>query len=185
MTDLYRVRSVWSGFPGGPGVTTMFFLDIATAIPDLRAFWDGLKAHIPTDVHIQVENAGDVINDTNGDLVSAWSTGSVAEVVGTGAGTYAAPAGGVIDWQTATIAGTRRLRGRTFIVPLSGDSWQTDGSLSSACITVMLAAASTFQAAQDASFVIWHRGSGSDGSNGLVTAVKVPDMVAVLRSRRD
>jgi len=185
MTQLDRVRSIWTGFPGGPGVTTMYFLDTATAVESLHSFWSALAGRLPIDVDIQVENAGDTIEDTTGDLVGAWSAASVTSVAGTADDSYAAPAGCVIDWLTETIANHRRLRGRTFLVPFSSLNLSGDGTIDTTALGIIRDAASVFQAEQSASLVVWHRGSGSDGSNGLVTSSFVPDKIAVLRSRRD
>lgn len=185
MTELYRLRSNWTGFPGAPGVTTMFFLDVATAVASVHTFWTDLAMRFPVDVHIQVENAGDIIEDTNGHLTGAWSADAVAIVNGSSDDSYAAPVGAVVDWNTETIAHNRRLRGRTFLVPLSSVEYQNDGSLENAARTSIQAAAQALIDSQSASFVIWHRGTGDDGSNGLVTSCLVPDMCAVLRSRRD
>jgi hypothetical protein len=90
-----------------------------------------------------------------------------------------------VDWITDTITNRRRLRGRTFLVPIAGNAYQTNGTLYDSARTALQTAATAFVAAQSTSFVIYHRGTGSDGSNGLVTSAFVPDMIAVLRSRRD
>lgn len=185
MTEISRLRSIWSGFPGGPGVTTMYFLDTATAVGSVHDFWDGIKGLLPSDVHIQVENAGDIIEDTTGALTGAWSSAAATVVNGDASDKYAAPAGAVVNWLTETIGPHRRLRGRTFLVPLDGPAYQTDGSLGDTSIAAIQATADTFVSEQSASFVVWHRGTGSDGSNGLVTAASIHDMVAILRSRRD
>lgn len=185
MADIYRVRSIWSGFSGGPGVSTMFFLDVATAVASVHTFWTDLVGQFPDDVHIQVENSGDIIDDATGDLTGAWSADAVASVNGSSGGVYSAPSGAVVDWLTETITDHRRLRGRTFLVPVISDVYASDGTLDSGHMATILAAAEALVAAQSTSFVIWHRGSGSDGSNGLITAARVPDMAAVLRSRRD
>ena len=185
MTEIYRVRSIWTGFPGGPGVTTMYFLDTATAVGSIHTFWGVVAAKLPNDVHIQVENAGDILEDSTGALTGAWSSSAVSSVAGAMSDAYSAPSGAVVDWNTETIAGGRRLRGRTFIVPLGGPNYQTDGSLATLTVSALQGAADDLVASQSASFVIWHRGTGSDGSSGLVTSAKVPDLAAVLRSRRD
>jgi len=185
MTEIYRVRSGWTGFPGGPGVTTMYFLDVATAVASVHTFFNDVSNRIPSDVTIQVENTGEILEDTTGDMTGAWSSDAVAGVNGVMSGKYAAPVGACVDWNTDTITAGRRLRGRTFLVPLGGDAFQTDGSIGAADLVVLQAAADALIAAQSASFVVWHRGTGSGGSNGLVTSAKVPDLAAVLRSRRD
>ena len=198
MTDLYRVRSVWSGFPGGPGVTTMYFLDTATAVDSVHTFFASIADRLPEDVDIQVESAGDVINDATGDLTGAWSTGAVTSIPGTASGSYSAPAGAVVDWLTATILDGRRLRGRTFIVPMSAGLYDGDGTPTTAMLDDLQAAATELITEQSSSFVLWHRpfaGSpavGSrparpahDGGHGFITTAHVPNFTAVLRSRRD
>lgn len=185
MTEIYRVRSVWTGFPGGPGVTAHYFLDVATACASLGTFWHDLYMQLPSDVHIQVENAGDILEDSTGALTGAWSAAAVSVVNGDNSARYSAPVGACIDWNTETIGPHRRLRGRTFVVPICSDSFDTDGSLDPTKRASIQTAADALLAAQSASFVVYHRGTGSDGTNGLVTSAYVPDLAAVLRSRRD
>ena len=185
MVDIRRVRAVWSGFVGGPGVSTFYFLDTLTAVESVRDFFSGCSTFLPTDVHIQVESAGDVIDPTDGHLTDTWVSDPVAVVIGTNDAAYAAPAGCVVDWLTNTIGPHRRLRGRTFLVPLSDAAYQPDGTLATGPRTTLQGAADLLVTSQSTSFVIWHRGSGTDGSVGLVTSALVPDFVAILRSRRD
>lgn len=185
MPDIYRVRSVWTGFVGAPGVTTMYFLDVATALASVHTFWTDIHSHIPNVVHIQVEPTGDILDDATGDLVDTWVSEPVAVVDCTGTDNYAAPAGAIVNWLTSTIANHRRLRGRTYLVPLSNTEYDPDGSINGGTVAAIQAAADAFIASQSASFVVWHRGTGSDGSSGLVTSAHVPDFTAVLTSRRD
>jgi len=185
MTELYRVRSAWTGFIGGPGVSTMYFLDVATAVASVHTFWTDILAKLPSDVHIQVENSGDIIDDATGDMTGAWSSDAVAVVNGTDSGEYAAPCGACVNWLTEDIAAGRRLRGRTFVVPLAAGAFQADGSINNTFLALLQSSADALIAAQSTSFVVWHRGTGTDGSNGLITASKVNDRVAVLTSRRD
>jgi hypothetical protein len=163
----------------------MYFLDVATAVASVHTLWTDLHLHLPADVHIQVENAGDIIEDSTGTLTGAWSAASVAVVNGSSSDPYSGPSGAVVDWMTDTIAAGRRLRGRTFLVPWSGTDYQNDGTLAGSAITAIQDAADALIASQSTSFVVYHRGTGSDGSNGLVTSARVPDLAAVLRSRRD
>ena len=186
MGDLYRVRSVWTGFLGGPGVSTMYFVDVATAVNSVDTFWRAIADRLPEDVHIQVENAGDVIDDATGDLTDSWSSDATEGIDGTAAGSYSAPAGIVVDWLTATVLDGRRVRGRTFIVPMSAGGYDTNGTPSAAFITDIQNAADELVLAQSSSFYIWHRpGGGHPGGSAQVTSAHVPDFTAVLRSRRD
>lgn len=185
MGDISRVRSTWTGFLGAPGVTTMYFVDTSTAVESVHAFWASMSGDIPGDVDIQVESAGDTIESTTGALTGAWVSDPVAVVHCGGSGVYAAPVGACVDWLTGTIAHGRRLRGRSFIVPITASSFQSDGTLLDAFKDNLTTYATTLITEQSASFCIWHRGTGSDGSTGIVTSAHVPDMAAVLRSRRD
>ena len=198
MTSLNRVRVGWSGFPGAPGVSTFYFLDVATAVASLVTLFDSIKAAFPSDVTWRVESAGDVINDVNGDLTGAWGADPVSDVAGTASGAYSAPVGGMYGWDTSTILDGHRLKGKTFLVPLSAASYDGSGTLSSGCLAVLEPAGIEFLAEQSTSFVIWHRpraakaADGSrkavtarDGGHGLVTTSRVPDKSIVLRSRRD
>jgi hypothetical protein len=199
MTNLSRVRVRLTGFRGGPGVATHYFLDTATAVASLKTFWSLMAAGMPDDVKIVVSEAGDIIDDVSGDLVGAWDN-ATAEVTISGLGLVAAaaPAGAVINWLTSTILDGSRVRGKTFIVPLSVTAYETDGSITDGTISGLTTAANALIAEQSASFVVWHRpkfGPKStlsglrpkirDGGHGLVVNSRIPDLVAVLRSRRD
>jgi hypothetical protein len=91
----------------------------------------------------------------------------------------------VIDWLTSTIANHKRLRGRTFVVPIDNGGFSGDGTPKDTLVTAFEAYGATLIEEQSTSFVVWHRGTGTNGSVGLVTSAHVPDMAAVLRSRRD
>jgi len=185
MGDLYRVRAVWSGFIGAPGVSTFYFVDNATCVDSLFQFFTAIKSHIPSIVHIQVESSGDTIDSVTGELTGAWVSDPVADIVCTGNSPHSAPSGLVVDWLTATVTHGHRLRGRTFIVPLSNEEYDPDGTINGGTIASVEGNAADLITAQSASFVIWSRGHGTDGTTGLVTSAHVPDLAAVLRSRRD
>lgn len=185
MVNISRVRSTWSGFLGAPGVTTLYSLDTLTFVTDLQVFWESMAGDLPTGVSIQVEAAGDVIDSATGNLVSQWVANEVPVVEGAGGNGYAAPVGACIDWLTETIANHKRLRGRSFIVPLDAGAFTGDGTLNGTLIGHLEEYATAFIESQSTSFVIWHRGTGTNGSVGLVTSAHVPDLAAVLRSRRD
>ena len=184
MPNLYRVRSVWTGFPGAPGVTTMYFLDMATCLDAVHTFWSAMVGKLPSDVHIQVQNFGDVIDSATGDLTDSWTADTLTSVAGTASDKYAAPVGSCVNWNTETVVGSRRLKGRTFLVPMGGDVYQTDGSIGGQDLTQIQGYADALISSESSSFVVWHRGTGSDGTFGLITSATVPDKAVVLRSRR-
>lgn len=163
----------------------MYFTDTSTAVESVHTFWLDNVELIPGDVSVQVESAGDILNDANGDLIDTWTSDPVAAVPMTGTGSYSAPSGACIDWLTATIAGKHRLRGRTFLVPIVNSAYEENGSIRVARVAEIKSRAEDLIASQSASFVVWHRGTGDDGSSGLITSAHVPSLAAVLKSRRD
>lgn len=185
MTDLFRVRSTWAGFPGAPGVTTMYFLDHATCVASVRTFWTDIAAHFPLDVHIQVQHTGDIIDDGTGDITGTWTSDAVAVVNGSSDNPYAAPVGACVNWITDTVVRGHRLRGRTFLVPMGNQDFQSDGSLNNTTRDTIQTAADNLIASQSSSFVVHSKGTGTDGTDGLIISATVPDKAVVLRSRRD
>jgi len=187
VTSLQRVRVHWSGFTGAPGVNTLFYQDApADPAPDLFTFFNAIKALLPTSVTISIDNSGDLIDDATGNLVGSWSGTSASTVTGTVSALYAGPAGAVMDLRTSTVVGKRRLQGRMFLVPLITDAYQSDGTLATSALGTLQAAATALLASTSgADLRVWHRPTpGHVGSSAAVTELRVPDLAAVLRSRR-
>lgn len=197
MTNLYRTRVAWSGFPGAPGVSTFYGLVSGALVTTLHAFYASLVTAIPAGVSMQVIESGDVIEDTTGMLTGAWSTTPVTNCVGSAAGVWAAPVGFQVAWLTDTILDGSRLEGRTYFVPSGGGIFQTDGTVDDAVRSSLDGHAATFVAAAAGDLVVWHRpraARAADGSrpavtaraggHGLVTHESVRDRAVVLTSRR-
>lgn len=201
MASMYRVRSIWSGFSGAPGYTNMYFgttdplLAGATqACTDVRAFWQACVSVFPDDVQINVEPNVQIVEDSTGLVEDELSTTATAAVNGTSGAAYAAPCGASIEWRTSQFVNGRRVKGRSYLVPLVSTSYETDGTLIAAALTALQAAAAGLIAAPS-QFVVWHRPveasagpppvEASAGSLHLVATAGVSDRVAVLRSRRD
>jgi len=197
MANISRVRVGLSGWLGGPGVCTYYFRDTATAVASLRAMWAVFVGSMPNSVVVQVENAGDKIEEATGVVTGAWTSGPAAVLQGGSAQGFAAPAGLITRWDTEVIADGRRVRGRNFVVPLGVAEYQTDGTINQATRDAFQTAMNSFISQQSTSFVVWHRPrdfraatadlpelAAHDGSAHLVTAGSIPDRVAILRSRR-
>lgn len=198
MTTLYRTRVQWTGFPGGPGISTFYGQIDSGLTADLHTMFAALAGYLPTDVDVQVENAGDAIEDTNGDLTGAWSTDSVLTIAGTNGDGYSAPVGAELVWLTSTILDGHRVKGRTFLVPIGSTSFGTDGALNATDQAAILAIAETFIAATVGNLVVWHRPrvakaatayhpavTARSGGHAPVLGTEVPNKAVVLRSRRD
>lgn len=198
MANIDRVRVSLTGFAGGPGVATHFGLNGPALHGIVRALWVSLSADMPDDVTIKVESAGDTINDTNGALVGNWSIADTPSFTGLASGSYAAPAGVVLTWLTADILDRKRVRGRTFVVPLAGTDYETNGTLAPGAIASLSSYAADYATNSAGNAVVWHRPivaraatptsparAARVGGHAVITSSRVRDKVAVLRSRRD
>lgn len=189
-----RVTAQWSGFPGAPGYSNFHFQS-STTTPDVtearglvHEFFETLKSRLPSSVRITVSPTIEILDDATGSLVSyADDPTELGDIIGTSTGSYAGPTGAVINWLTNTVVAGRRLRGRTFIVPLSTVSYEGDGTLTPATLTALNAAATVLSGAGfESGFGILSRPAGGGSiSFGEVVTHRVPDLAAVLRSRRD
>lgn len=190
MTTLHRVPVNWAGPQVvGLAVNVLHYSasdNVAPPVAAMRAAYQGLASLLPSGVTISFPTAGDTIDDTTGELVGSWSAAAVADVVGTGQATAAAGAGACVGWQTGGIVNGRRLRGRTFIVPVTSFAYDGGGHFGAATITQLDNFAAALQAAGP--LAIWHRPTklapASGNSYGVVSH-KVRNKVAMLRSRRD
>lgn len=201
MTQVLRIKARWAGFQGAPGFSVFHFRDFdqagftpeqaTQAAANVRAFFDGIKLYIPNTITIQVESDAEVVDIDSGQMTDLLSADAQAVVTGTAAAgvPFAGPAGAVVTWRTNTIRNGRRMRGRTFLVPLSTAAYEANGTLLAACLTALNAAATALrQTAVGPDFVVYGRppaGGVGAGTFGPVTAHSVPDMVAILSSRRD
>ena len=198
MTNLLRMRVGLTGFIGGPGVATMYFLDVSTAVESVSRLWGEFSRAMPSDVTITPQRVGDTIEDTTGALTGSWVGGVVTPHIGAKAEAYAAPVGAVATWLTNSVLDVKRLRGRTFVVPLAQSSYTAAGQIDPGVSIVFQNAMTQFIVEQSVSAVIWHRpfkGRAATatrparpphaGGHGLITASRVPSLAAVLRSRRD
>lgn len=203
MTAIQRVRVAWTGFVGGPGVSTFYTDDFAGFSGAFSTLMASLKDSIPDTVKITVPNSGDTIDDTTGALLGSWNGTSGFFVQCTGDGHHAAPAGYMIKWETGAIHNGRRVRGRTFIVPCSSNIYDADGTLIPAFLTGKQTALDTFVASMGTTLKVWQRPraatpswtdvkgrthlakSATDGWASFVTSATIPDKTVVLRSRRD
>lgn len=201
MADIAIVKALWSGFNGAPGTSTFAIRDTAgtgsptssqvtACVGAIRTFFNAFAATIQNGVSISFDGNGTIVNEVDGEL-----KGSVAYTVPTvvscsGSGTVAAPAGASIRWNTAGIRNGRRVRGRTFIVPLVATSYESNGTLTSTFLTTATTAATGLISAATSSAswspCVWSRPvSGAGGFAWPFVTSSVKDEVAVLASRRN
>jgi len=185
-----RYVPVWNGFTGAPGFTVLNFFDelttgeIALAAARVKTFFDAIAARIPDNASIVYPGEA-TVHDNTGTLTGALALTPPASTNATGLGSYAAPVGARVNWETGTISGGRRIKGRTFLVPLVSSTFDTDGTLTSANLTVILNAATAFLAGLATDGVQLGVWSQIGSSVSPVNSATVPDQATVLRSRRD
>jgi hypothetical protein len=202
VANIWQVVWEWTGFSGAPGFTNLFFASSAgtatealSAATNSRLFFDGVKGILSDDCHIAVQTDVRLIDDVTGDLQNIFSITGVSPVVGTATANYAGAVGLGVDWLTTTVHGSRRMQGRTFIVP-AVNAYDDVGSPNSTSILAVATAAEAMRTASGPVFGVWGRPRAAnpsatppvtarDGLFGPATASRVPDRVFVLRSRRD
>jgi hypothetical protein len=203
MTAMLKVKARWHGFTGSPGYSNFFFrewsdgswsptnAEASAATDKIHKFFAGIASLFPASVNIQVENDVEIIEDTDGKLQNVLVSTSRANVQGSSTtATFAAAAGAVVTWQTAGVRNGRRVRGRTFLVPTTTAAFEANGSLAGAHINNIGVAANALLAPDPAApdFGVYSRPSfkgATDGQFQIANGFRVPDMAAVLRSRRD
>lgn len=191
VANLQEIRVTITGLDGGPGVAVFYAPDLdTTAVAALVTFFSSVKNLHPGGVSWTVPGTGDLINEANGDLVGTWTqAGSGTQTSTSAVAAYAAGVGACIQWQTSGIVHKRRVRGKTFLVPLLAANYENNGTILAAAVTTMQNAANALVAASN--LQIWSRpfdgtptNPARSGAGYEVTAGVVLDRVARLRSRQ-
>lgn len=202
--DILRITARWSGFLGAPGYSNFHFTtdggfwdggllgDSAQAAADgaasdVQFAFQQVNSYLPSGVQIDIESEAEILNSDTGEILG-FANVDVAGVGGGGSSSsWSGASGGVINWRTNDYRFGRRIRGRTFMVPLDGDAYEGDGTLSTGGRGALQDFAERIQLGTgSADFGVWSRPrNGAGGVFATVTGFNVPDMAAILRSRRD
>jgi hypothetical protein len=199
LAHLAKCTINWTGFIGAPGFTNLYFRNatpgiidqavVDNAVSKVEALVTNMQTRLPASVTVQTDATIEVIEDSDGKLQGFMNATVAAAKVGTGTGNYSAASGAVFNWYTGTVRNGRRIRGRSFFVPLAGSALGTDGTIDTTQLAAMRSFVPSVHAASGASrLVVWGRPSGigaTDGVSAEVITSTVPDKVAVLTSRRD
>lgn len=191
---IHRVLARWSGFPGAPGYSSFHFsgftggADANQVRLRVRGFFNEVNYLFPGDVSVEIDNTVEVLDEATGVLQDYADDDQDMTITAAGSGnSYAGPSGAVVNWLTNTVNNGRRVRGRTFIVPIGANMYDSDGTLSSEALANLRDGADALLDGDfNSEFVVWSRPrNGAGGVAAPVTGYRVPDMAAVLRSRRD
>lgn len=155
-----------------------FMVAVATFGQPTIGLPDGLRySQLPT---------VDKIDSATGKITDQVSVTPGADIVGTSSAGYSATTGACVTWHTLDFLNGRRVRGRSFFVPLAGGCYDGNGTLHETYRTSLNAAANTFLTTTQG-VVVWHRPTfkgASDGGMYFTQTGSTADTVAVLRSRR-
>lgn len=200
MGHIIRVKVNWSGFVGAPGYTNLYFEPVPesdtitqptvdAAVGKVQTFLGTWRQWLPTVVTTGVDSTVEELDEVTGALIGFWSATVAAPAGGSGSTAFASPAGACISWGTQGVRNGRRVRGRTFMVPLASSAYDTDGTIHGTHLPVMRTAANTLHVdSNGARLVVWARPNGSiipDGGAYDVITANITDKVAMLTSRRD
>lgn len=197
---LLRTKIKWTIPGAGTAYSVMHFTTNSASTPTqadaddtvaaLGPFLDSFKANLPNVVKMDIMPDVEEINEDTNKLIGVWSVAPGAQRVGGAASTsgWASAAGAVISWTTPGIRNSRRIRGRTFIVPLSNECWDIDGTMKSVELTRINTAATGLRSRSSVTqFAIYARPTAPGATDGIAypaLAHRVPDFPAILRSRR-
>ena len=183
-----RVRVAWSDTGVvGPGLSTFYFASPGTiGISNLLTLFTTIAANdLPDDVTITVPGSGDRIDELTGTIIGGWTQSGGGSVTGGSSGSFAMGVGGRLRWDTAGVVAGRHVRGTTFLVPMAGASYASDGRIGTTALTRINNALTTFLAAVSPNLVIWSRPApGRLGSIHPVTLASCPAEISTVRSRR-
>ena len=202
--SLMRVKARWT-IPGAGTAFSVFHfgddgdsdisnMDATSAVDKVHAFYTALGMYLPNAVKIDVQADVEHLQVDTAELLGVASGGTKTTITGSAGATvnWAAPAGACITWSTAGIrtvtSKPRRVRGRTFLVPLAQNAYETDGTLAAAFLTATNQAANNLRSnTTGAPLLVYARPSETPAVVGQVYSVtghRLSDRVAVLRSRR-
>lgn len=199
MSDFFRVVVNWTGFTGGPGFTNLYFRtagstavlldDAQDAVTKVDAWATAISNHLPTSVSVRVDPTVVEMNEQNGQQIGFLPTTAPAAHPGGDSTGYSAASGACFNWYTSGVRNGRRVRGRTFIVPLGGGKYDSSGTLGTTTLTAFNNATATLLAATTkSSMQVWSRPSAKGATDGIafpIASYTLPDKAAILTSRRD
>ena len=192
---ILRVTAEWTGWSGAPGYNVFHFqnFDVGgeqaaqNASDAVRNFYEGFKTLLPVSIGVRPLSTVELIDETNGRILDIYATTPGATSQGSYTQGYSAVSGALVHWETAGIRNSRRVRGKTFLVPLGNALYEANGTIAPAQLTAIQTAATGLIDDANTALVVYARPKkdGTPGEEHTVRSARVPDKAVVLRSRRD
>lgn len=198
-TDMLRVRSVGTGWAGGPGLTTFYFSPGAATIDAamatnvtgrVRAYFDALKAFTAQTISWQVDATVDALDSATGQVTGQVTAGAAPSVV---VGTLTGSIGPAFvccigRLRTSSFSNGRRIQGRTFYGPLSKDFTDSPAPEGALLAALQNGLTAVFTSAGGPLLAVWHRPKttpvSAPGSIIAVSSTGTALEYGSLRSRR-
>lgn len=189
-----QITARWNGFTGAPGWIRQKFVgelnvaDANAAAANMRAMLAPLATYGPAASAITWDTAVGVYSSDGVQTGEVTLSAPPSGISCIGAGAYAGGAGAVINWVTGAFHLGRKVRGRTFLVPLTQAAFQADGTLSSVFQSAIQGTATIYAGTSPSPVIFSQKTNGAGGVSSLIAGVNgatVPDRTAILRSRRD
>ncbi len=181
---LYRVRTAWTGGPGGGLLSTHYFESLggtaAAANTAVGALWTALASTISNTLTARTEAAVFLIDENTGQPTGIDAVTPITVAGGSAADPLPYTSQAVIQWRTGTFIGGRELRGRTF-VPGMTEGNNTAGVPIAGFQTTVNAAAAALIADANSAFCIY---SPTNATFDTVVTGQCWSQWGVLRSRR-
>lgn len=189
-----QITARYNGFTGAPGWVRMKFTGALTvaeansAAANWRTFLNSILTVMPSGSSITIDSTVGQYDDLGQQTGEVTLSVIPASITGSSANAYAGGAGAVINWVTNAFHMGRKVRGRTFLVPLTSAAFQNDGTLDATRQTAIQSAGLVFATSTPQpiiSSVKTGAGGVTSGFTANIVGATVPDRSAVLRSRRD
>lgn len=190
-----KIQPQWQGWAGAPGVSTFYANGAVTDMSPIKTFFEAIKGNLPNGVVIKYPATGDLYDEVSGVLTGATAFSALTDTTSSAtAQQYSSATGTHVRWVTAGIVAGRKVRGRTFLVPLTSVAFGVNGQISTVSQAQIASAAAALIAGFPA-LRVWSRPrpakagpppvAAVDGTIHAVLQGVVPNFATVLRSRRE
>lgn len=201
MTVLLRVKVLWSGWIGGPGVSVLHFspglANTTITEPqwsatrgDLEDGWGDAKAWMAPGTSLTIPKEADLIDSASGQIVEQLLSIDPVKIVTAApeANTFDPSSMAVVRLKTDQYLNGRRLQGRMFFGPICSGALSQNGNLKTDATNAISTMFDAVTSDPGPRLAIYHRplpGTTAGGAYGDVNSVSVWERPGVLRSRRD
>lgn len=187
-----QLTARYTGFTGATGWTRFKFIgsldntQTAACAARARAFLNVVAGWMPNGTFYNFDPTATHHAD-DGTLMDELAYGSVpTQIVGASSAKYPGGVGVVVNWITGTVHGGRKIRGKTFLVPLTSDAFTATGSVNPTLVSDVNTAATALATGTPALCINSQHASHDTAGpmSAEVISGKVSTLPAELHSRK-